>query len=280
MNSYTEDDEEIIPTPGVEEEATLCFARVANPTLTSTKSFAHCPSVGNSNNSNNNNSRHRCDSGLRTCRVSGNQHCSSRRSASNMSPSSFSVFSSSQAGLFLIVFTLIIGPDYGLLLIASGQNYGVNYGQYGQGQYYEYEYNSPGHPDNYVPLPPILPRNQNRDGVNGAETCYDHRGVARKCTPEFVNAAFSLPVEATNVCGLHQPQVYCLQVGVRGASKSCHFCNSKDPKYDHSPNLMTDYEGQGNWTWWQSETMQHDVQYPNSVNLTLHLGKFIFFSLS
>lgn len=194
-----------------------------------------------------------------------------------MSPllvSSFSFFSSfTQAGLFLFLLTLTLGPDCGLLVIASEQNYGPNYGLYGPGQYYDYDYNSPGQPENYAPLPPLLPKNQNGDGVNGAETCYDHRGVARKCTPEFVNAAFSLPVEATNVCGLHQPQVYCLQVGVRGASKSCHFCNSKDPKYDHSPNLMTDYEGQGNWTWWQSETMQHDVQYPNSVNLTLHLGK-------
>ncbi|XP_029636725.1 laminin subunit gamma-1 [Octopus sinensis] len=111
------------------------------------------------------------------------------------------------------------------------------------------------------------------DDEDGSVSCYGHRGRARKCTPDFENAAFSLPVEATNICGMEGPQVYCLQVGVRDASKSCHYCDARHAQFDHSPHLMTDYEGQGNWTWWQSETMLKDVQYPNSVNLTLHLKK-------
>ncbi|GAB1600789.1 laminin subunit gamma-1-like [Argonauta hians] len=120
--------------------------------------------------------------------------------------------------------------------------------------------------------PPTFHRGRGND-EDGSVSCYDHRGRGRKCTPDFENAAFSLPVEATNVCGMDGPQVYCLQVGVRDASKSCHYCDSRHAQFDHSPRLMTDYEGQGNWTWWQSETMLKDVQYPNSVNLTLHLRK-------
>uniref|UniRef100_A0A0L8FM37 Laminin N-terminal domain-containing protein n=1 Tax=Octopus bimaculoides TaxID=37653 RepID=A0A0L8FM37_OCTBM len=119
--------------------------------------------------------------------------------------------------------------------------------------------------------PPTSQRGRS-DDEDGSVSCYDNRGRARKCTPDFENAAFSLPVEATNICGMEGPQVYCLQVGVRDASKSCHYCDARHTQFDHSPHLMTDYEGQGNWTWWQSETMLKDVQYPNSVNLTLHLS--------
>ena len=51
----------------------------------------------------------------------------------------------------------------------------------------------------------------------------------------------------------------------------CDVCDSTDNR--HSAEFLNDYNDQGDLTWWQSETMYEDVQYPNAVNLTLNLGK-------
>ncbi|KAL4219663.1 Laminin-type epidermal growth factor-like domai [Mactra antiquata] len=110
-------------------------------------------------------------------------------------------------------------------------------------------------------------------------TCYDDFGKAKKCVPEFVNAAFNLSVDATNTCGLTGAQEYCLQTGVTGVRKSCgHFCDAGSPYLTHPPSFMTDFNSQNNWTWWQSETIyERWGEWLNSrqqhVNLTLSLGK-------
>lgn len=44
---------------------------------------------------------------------------------------------------------------------------------------------------------------------------------------------------------------------------------------DHVPELLTDLHDPKNPTWWQSETYYEGIQYPNGVNLTLNLGKFL-----
>ena len=56
----------------------------------------------------------------------------------------------------------------------------------------------------------------------------------------------------------------------------CDICNNEKKEKSHPPEYLTDDDSKGNLTWWQSDTMEDNVQYPNSINLTLSLGCFYF----
>uniref|UniRef100_A0A8C4VW64 Laminin subunit gamma-3 n=1 Tax=Gopherus evgoodei TaxID=1825980 RepID=A0A8C4VW64_9SAUR len=106
----------------------------------------------------------------------------------------------------------------------------------------------------------------------GMDSCYDPQGRAQRCMPAFENAAFGREVWATNTCG-SPPEDYCLQMGARHATKLCHHCDARDPLLHHNATYLTDFHSQEESTWWQSQSMAFRIQHPNSVNITLHLGK-------
>lgn len=103
--------------------------------------------------------------------------------------------------------------------------------------------------------------------------CYDQYGQAQRCLPPFVNAAFNLSVEATNTCGMRGQEEFYQQTGISGATKSRDFCDNARHDLAHPPDYLTDFHSVDHLSWWQSSTMMEDVQWPNSVNLSLHLGK-------
>ncbi|KAM4720367.1 laminin subunit gamma-3 [Anableps anableps] len=101
------------------------------------------------------------------------------------------------------------------------------------------------------------------------DTCYNEKGVPNRCMPKFENIAFNRTVVVSNVCG-SPPEDYCMQTG---STRSCHYCDASDPELSHSASLLTDFNRNEEPTWWQSQSMYYGIQYPNSVNLTLQLGK-------
>ena len=48
------------------------------------------------------------------------------------------------------------------------------------------------------------------------------------------------------------------------------------PDKSHPAEYLNDHKKNSeSTTWWQSDTMEYDIQYPNHVNLTIHLGKLL-----
>uniref|UniRef100_A0A8C4UH76 Laminin subunit gamma 3 n=1 Tax=Falco tinnunculus TaxID=100819 RepID=A0A8C4UH76_FALTI len=109
-------------------------------------------------------------------------------------------------------------------------------------------------------------------GAEGSPACQDPQGQPRRCMPVFENAAFGRAAQATNTCG-SPPEDYCLQMGARHTSALCHRCDATDPRLHHNASFLTDFHSQEESTWWQSQSMAFGIQHPNSVNITLHLGK-------
>ncbi|XP_060774539.1 netrin-1a isoform X2 [Neoarius graeffei] len=104
------------------------------------------------------------------------------------------------------------------------------------------------------------------------DPCYEETGQARRCIPDFVNAAFGREVRASSTCGQKTPSRYCVGTerggGERG--RECRMCDASDPKRRHPASHLTDLHNPHNLTCWQSE---NGIRYPQNVTLTLSLGK-------
>ncbi|XP_069701806.1 netrin-1-like [Periplaneta americana] len=114
------------------------------------------------------------------------------------------------------------------------------------------------------------------------DPCYDdHR--PRRCIPDFVNAAFGNPVEASSTCGTAVPVRYCDVLDTPGGGNGnvanagmCHICDDTQPKRRHPASYLTDLNNPNNVTCWRSEpavTPPSALAPPDNVTLTLSLGK-------
>ncbi|KAK3556687.1 hypothetical protein QTP70_013440, partial [Hemibagrus guttatus] len=104
------------------------------------------------------------------------------------------------------------------------------------------------------------------------DPCYEENGQARRCIPDFVNAAFGREVRASSTCGQKTPSRYCpgTERGGGERSRECRVCDASDPKRRHTASHLTDLHNPHNLTCWQSE---NGIRYPQNVTLTLSLGK-------
>uniref|UniRef100_A0A8C6TGC1 Netrin 2 n=1 Tax=Neogobius melanostomus TaxID=47308 RepID=A0A8C6TGC1_9GOBI len=104
------------------------------------------------------------------------------------------------------------------------------------------------------------------------DPCYDDTGAARRCIPEFINAAFGKEVAVSSVCG--KPTSRSCSVVERGddrpSVRTCQICDAADPRRAHPPSYLTDLNSAHNLTCWQSENFNTS---PHNVTLTLSLGK-------
>ncbi|XP_005176863.2 netrin-A isoform X1 [Musca domestica] len=107
------------------------------------------------------------------------------------------------------------------------------------------------------------------------DPCYDE-DKARKCIPDFVNAAYGAPVEASSTCGMENPQRYCEKNGNGDQDVTCNICDNSNPQRRFSATALTDLNNTNNVTCWRSEPIapvNNPNAPPDNVTLTLSLGK-------
>ena len=144
------------------------------------------------------------------------------------------------------------------------------------------------------------------------DPCYDEKSTKSvACLPDFVNAAYGLPVEASSTCG-DPPRKFCAsssnplleppkslaehpkRLGLRSISINiveknngelgeCRVCDRNSFEHSHPPEFLTDLHNPNNITCWQSDLMTSAAGIPTefgkidvgnqNVTLTISLKK-------
>ncbi|OQR77373.1 laminin subunit gamma-1-like, partial [Tropilaelaps mercedesae] len=92
--------------------------------------------------------------------------------------------------------------------------------------------------------------------------------MPQRCLPPYTNVAYNRAVNASNTCGIKEPQQFCAQSPYLKASLECEFCDDRYERSSHSSRYITDFAGPDNLTWWQSETLMERVDEA-PVDLTI-----------
>lgn len=114
--------------------------------------------------------------------------------------------------------------------------------------------------------------------VQSASTdpCYSE-DRARRCIPDFVNAAYGSKIIASSTCGQNGPSSYCEPMNAVAPHETiCHVCDLSDPLKTFSPLALTDLNNPNNVTCWRSDPISQPIGLnapPDNVTLTLNLGK-------
>uniref|UniRef100_A0A1A9ZI94 Laminin N-terminal domain-containing protein n=1 Tax=Glossina pallidipes TaxID=7398 RepID=A0A1A9ZI94_GLOPL len=114
------------------------------------------------------------------------------------------------------------------------------------------------------------------------DPCYDEI-KARQCTPDFINAAYGVPIVASSTCGLDKSQRYCDQTSSDSLSgnvgqelTTCGICDDRNSQRRFPATALTDLNNPNNVTCWRSEPIapvNNPSASPDNVTLTLSLGK-------
>ena len=115
--------------------------------------------------------------------------------------------------------------------------------------------------------------------IVNTDPCYDEFGNAKRCIPDFVNAAFNREVRASSECG-ETPITVCSPTATNFFSsfassnssqqKQCQVCDQSHHKKRHPASFLTDLNNPNNLTCWISDAFQDPDE---NVTLTLSLGK-------
>lgn len=130
-----------------------------------------------------------------------------------------------------------------------------------------------------------------------SDPCYDDKlKKSIACIPDFVNAAFGIPVEASSTCG-ETPREFCTAPGAKKEPKrkrnigdfgsfnmlpmqdstapatpsECQLCDRTQRDFQHPAEFLTDLHNPNNVTCWQSDLMTQERS--GNVSLTISLKK-------
>ena len=111
-----------------------------------------------------------------------------------------------------------------------------------------------------------------------SDPCHDNEtDKPKQCVPDFVNAAYGIPVVSSSTCG-SPPSRHCYKAASgpfltseEEKTEICEVCDAENPTQHHPATFLTDLNNPNNVTCWNSELLSPDRD--GNITLTLSLGK-------